>query len=341
MGFHATAIIIGSSINITLGSDFRFTQFMINETHTTTSWFSPGMTTWSCISPTRTMLIMAGFPLLYIICYAILEKKKKRSTKKDVTMETNSNSVTKATDGDNLTKASNPDDATEPKDVTMETNKDSTLNVGEGKQTPLTWKEKFTTAGAICHFVIALFVAYVSEYLIIQAVITTMAFPSAPFPPRVHYQYYIFIFLSGEFIARSYLAVCSSIIPSLVSRLVIKRIWLLSVVLLVHLVFFLFVAWYRFIHSVWIVFVFIFTAGLCAGATFTNSFVVVSESTEPRYREFAMGFATIGMGAGTFTAGVIGLIAEPAIREHCIDVIPNAKYCFTRPLGGWNGTLEC
>lgn len=264
---------------------------------------------------------MAGSPLLYIIFYAILEKKKR--SKEQITNKTSMSDIA-------------------DKDMKeAETNENGSAEVGASKNEPLSWKEKFSTASAIAHFVIALFVAYISEYLIIQAVITTMAFPSAPFPPRVHYQYYIFIFLSGEFVARSYLALCSSIVPTLASRFIIRKIWLLAAVLLIHLVFFLFAAWYRFIHDVWVVFTFIFTAGLCAGATFTNSFVVVSESTEPRYREFAMGFATIGMGAGTFTAGVIGLIAEPAIREHCLHVLPNSKYCFTRPLGGWNGTLEC
>lgn len=206
------------------------------------------------------------------------------------------------------------------------------------KHERLTWKEKFHTAAKILPLVVSLFVAYVCEYVTIQAIITTMAFPNAPFPPRVHYRYYIFIFLAGEFVARSYLAFIASIKPSLIPLLKIRRIWVLSLILVAHLAFFLAAAWYRFVHDVWVVFTFIFTAGLIAGAAFNNAFVIVSESTEPKYKEFAMGFATIGMGAGTFLAGAIGLLAEPYLREHCLLVSKVPDYCFTRPFGGWNAT---
>lgn len=256
--------------------------------------FFLGLTTWSCITPNRAMLIMAGSPLFYVIMYIIMDKKHV-NVKKELENETS-------------------------------------------KHVKLTWKEKFNTVGRILPLVVSLFVAYVCEYVTIQAIITTMAFPNAPFPPRVHYRYYIFIFLAGEFVARSYLAVIASIRPSLVPKLIIRRIWILSIILVAHLAFFLAAAWYRFVHDVWVVFTFIFTAGLIAGAAFNNAFVIVSESTAPKYKEFAMGFATIGMGAGTFLAGAIGLLAEPYLREHCLLVSKVPDYCFTRPFGGWNAT---
>jgi len=259
-----------------------------------------GLTTWSCVSPNNAMLIMAGSPLLYLLCYAIMEKKHSKAVKLDSTSEDSN--------------------GTEPHTVT--------------------WKEKLSAAGHILPLVIALFVAYVSEYVIIQSVITTMAFPNAPFPPRVHYRYYIFIFLSGEFIARSYLAVIASLKPSLVNVFAIRRIWILSLILMGQLVFFTLAAWYRFLHDVWIVFILIFGAGLGAGAAFTNAFVVVSE-TDAKFKEFSMGFATIGMGAGTFCAGVVGLLMEPVIRDHCLAVSDVGDYCFTRPFGGWNQTIGC
>lgn len=257
-----------------------------------------GLTTWFCITPNTAMMIMAGSPMLYVISYIIMDKRH--------TKEIESEPV-----GDDEDSKSDAH---------------------------LTWKEKFTTAHDILHLVAAIFVAYVCEYVTIQAVITTMAFPKSPFPPRVHYRYYIFIFLAGEFVARSYLALVSSLKPSLVPKLIVRKLWILSLILVLHFIFFLAAAWYRFIHDVWVVFTFIFTAGLAAGAAFANAFVIVSDSTEPRYKEFAMGFATIGMGAGTFLAGAIGLILEPYIREHCLGISKSPDYCFTRPFGGWNAT---
>lgn len=255
------------------------------------------------MSPNNAMMIMAGSPLLYLLFYAVMDK----------------NHSAKA--------------------VELNSTSDDSKDAAES-QTTLTWKEKISAAGTILPLVLSLFVCYVSEYVIIQSVITTMAFPNAPFPPRVHYRYYIFIFLSGEFIARSYLAVIASLKPSLVNVFAIRRIWILSLILLGQLVFFTLAAWYRFLHDVWIVFVLIFAAGLEAGAAFTNAFVVVSE-TDARIREFAMGFATIGMGGGTFFAGVVGLLMEPVIRDHCLLVSDVGDYCFTRPFNGWNQTIGC
>ncbi|XP_015755877.1 PREDICTED: protein BTN1-like [Acropora digitifera] len=258
-----------------------------------------GLTTWSCVLPNNAMMIMAGSPLLYLLFYAIMDKKHSSNSRAEL-------------------------DASE----TVES------------QTNLTWKEKVSAAGQILPLVFALFVCFVSEYIIIQAVITTMAFPSAPFPPRVHYRYYIFIFLSGEFMARSYLAVIASLKPSLVNVFAIRKVWILSLMLFGELIFFTLAAWYRFLHDVWIVFILIFAAGLEAGAAFTNAFVVVSE-TDARIKEFAMGFATIGMGGGTFIAGVLGLLMEPIIRDHCLLVSDVGDYCFTRPFSGWNQTIAC
>lgn len=249
--------------------------------------------------PNNAMMIMAGSPLLYLLFYAIMDKKHSSNSRAEL-------------------------DASE----TIES------------QTNLTWKEKVSAAGQILPLVFALFVCFVSEYIIIQAVITTMAFPSAPFPPRVHYRYYIFIFLSGEFMARSYLAVIASLKPSLVNIFAIRKVWILSLMLFGELIFFTLAAWYRFLHDVWIVFILIFAAGLEAGAAFTNAFVVVSE-TDARIKEFAMGFATIGMGGGTFIAGVLGLLMEPIIRDHCLLVSDVGDYCFTRPFSGWNQTIAC
>ena len=251
------------------------------------------------------MLIMAGSPLLYLFFYAIMDKKHSRNTQ----------SASAA--------------ASEEEEE------------GNGADSTLSWRERFTAVAQILPLVVALFVAYVCEYVTIQAVITTMAFPNAPFPPRVHYRYYIFIFLSGEFIARSYLAVIASLKPKLVNVFSVRRIWVLSLILLAHLVFFSLAAWYRFLHDVWIVFILILTAGLGAGAAFANSFVIVSDTAEPRYREFAMGFATIGMGAGTFLAGVLGLLIEPLVRDHCLLISDVGDYCFTRPFSRWNTTIGC
>ena len=166
--------------------------------------------------------------------------------------------------------------------------------------------------------------------MIIQSVITTLAFPNAPFIPRDHYQYYIFVFLGGEVVGRSYLVALSYIKPEWAEKAKFPYLWLLSAIEVMHLLFFVLAAWYRFLPSVWIVLLLSFTGGVTIGVFFVNALAFFRERFEDRYKEFAMGYIVVAMGGGTFTASLVGLVTEPLLRRHCMLLLNNDDYCFTR-----------
>ena len=188
---------------------------------------------------------------------------------------------------------------------------------------------------------IPLFIAWNSEYLIIQSVITTLAFSNAPFRPRDHYQYYIFLYLGGEVIGRSYLVVLCYLRPELAERAKLPHLWILSSVEVAHLLFFFFAAWYRFLPSVWIVLIVSFTGGVTIGVLYVNALALFSDRFEGRYKEFAMGYAVVSMAGGTFAAGLLGLFIEPKLRRHCILLLKTDEYCFTRSKAIENITARC
>ena len=204
----------------------------------------------------------------------------------------------------------------------------------ELKDEHLTWKDKLSAIKRVCPIIASIISAWIGEYLIIQSVITTIAFPSAPFPPRDHYQYYIFIFLFGELFGRSYLIVLSYVMPSLAPKLIVRRIWYLAAAEVSILGFFLFAAWFRFLTDVSIVLILAFIGGLIIGVMYVNMLAIYSEIEDPKSREFVLGYASAATGAGAITAGLLGLLVEPWLRHHCLSVVLDSSFCFTRSQGG-------
>ena len=194
----------------------------------------------------------------------------------------------------------------------------------------LTCREKFMVIRQMLPNLIPIYIAWFSEYMIIQAVITTLAFPNAPFRPRDHYQYYIFVFLGGEVVGRSYLVVLSYIKAEWAEKAKFPYLWVLSIIEVTHLLFFILAAWYRFLPSVWIVLLLSFTGGATIGVFFVNALAFFRDRFEGRYKEFAMGYTVVAMGGGTFTASLVGLVTEPLLRRHCMLLLKNDDYCFTR-----------
>jgi uncharacterized membrane protein len=197
----------------------------------------------------------------------------------------------------------------------------------------LTFFEKAALVKDVLPIMFSVIIAWIAEYLIIQAVITTIAFVNAPFPPRDHYQYYIFVFLGGELFGRSYLIFFSYIKPSWIPKLVIRRLWTLATAEVAILIFFIFAAWYRFLPSVSIPLIISFIAGVIIGIMYVNMLTVFTEIKDNTQREFVLGYASAATGCGAFTAGLLGLVVEPWLRRHCLTVSVSSDYCFTRSIG--------
>lgn len=204
----------------------------------------------------------------------------------------------------------------------------------------LTMKEKLSIARSNFTFSLVLALGLFSEYLTLQSVVTTLAFPGAPFGPRNHYVIYTLTLMIGELMARSYGLFCDSIKPGI--KPYTRHTWIFTVILTAILVFLGFAAWYRFLHNVWIVLVLMFLCGLSIGALVANTFAVVGEDETVRTKtEFSRAFVQCGIGLGVSAAAFLGLRTEILLKEHCLQVSSMPDYCLTRSLDGWNATLSC
>ena len=203
------------------------------------------------------------------------------------------------------------------------------------------WSEKRALIVQNLHLALAFFVGYFSEFLTINGVVTTLAFPNSPFDPRNHFVYYACVFMIGECIGRSYVSLLTFLNAKF--TLVIARTWILSAILFSLLILLTLASWYRFLHSVWIVLLLCFSVGLLAGCLYLNTFLVVTarDSDDANGKAFSRAFLSVGPSAGVLLAGIVGLVLEPALRNHCLESSQFREFCFTRSMHGWNKTTSC
>ena len=275
------------------------------------------MTTWFCVTSETTTLTVAGLVFLYLVFYFIMERKHSDSSSSKPRQIAYKNVKYEKLEEDKNTDSTSP---------------------------PLLTKEvKLQAIKEILPSILCVVISWLSEFLVMQGVITTYAFPNSAFPPRDHYQYYITLFLLGEFLGRSYLAVASLIKEELIPKLMVRKLWLLTIIEVCILIFCLFAAWYRFLPDITALLFISFFAGLIIGIMYANVLQVFTESYEFPLREFVLGFVAVATGMGILIAGLLGLVVEPLFREHCLTITDLSEYCFTRtdPNAASNVTALC
>ncbi|XP_001630158.2 protein BTN1 [Nematostella vectensis] len=203
----------------------------------------------------------------------------------------------------------------------------------------LTWTEKFKAAKDSLHLAVPLTIGLFADYLIMQAVVTTLAFKNTRFDPRDHFQYYTFAFWFAELFGRSYGLAILSVKPS--CSVVTKHTWILSSILSFNLIFLILASWYRFVPHIGIIMLFVIVTGATEGALYLNTFAVAGKDMQPRYREFSRAFLTFALTLGIVIAALMGLWVERVLQEHCAATVEDTGYCFTRSLHGWNATSSC
>jgi battenin len=162
-----------------------------------------------------------------------------------------------------------------------------------------------------------LFLVYLSEYLINQAVSPTLLFPlsSSPFSSyRAFYPTYAAIYQFGVFISRSSIAFVR-----------IHNLYLPSFLQLATFIFLTLHALFNFIPSVWIVFAIIFWEGLLGGLVYVSTFAEITDQIPPKDREFSLSATSVSDSAGICLAGILGMPLEVLLCRY--QVAHGRDYC--------------
>jgi len=183
-----------------------------------------------------------------------------------------------------------------------------------------------------------------SFYLATGSVLTTVSFPSSPFRIRDHYHYYKVCHDVGMVLGGSEVLVLSCLCPAWLSVFRIRRIWILALISVGHLMFFLFAAWYHFVPNVYILLVLCVTNGFVFGLISVHSMIAAADQFQDIYRKcLALNAVELGCSTGRLVSGLLGIFVEEYLREHCTNNLLMGQYCLARfkDTIGWDKNFQC
>ena len=167
--------------------------------------------------------------------------------------------------------------------------------------------------------------------LSITAILSTVTFRSSPFPPRDHYQYFRFLSDFGIMFGGMELSLVSFFCPRFLETIKIRRIWILILLDVGHVMLFLPVSWFRHIDNVYLIFVLCFTQGVTSGCISVHIFSLAADFfSDSRKLGKVLGYMEVSISVGRLSAGLLGLFLEKYLRDHCEHQLLLGRFCLAR-----------
>eukprot|EP00056_Hartaetosiga_gracilis_P007147 m.104711 g.104711 ORF g.104711 m.104711 type:complete len:480 (+) comp12642_c0_seq4:27-1466(+) len=175
------------------------------------------------------------------------------------------------------------------------------------KKDPFTTKEKLAMAKRlIIPYMLPLFLVYWAEYAINQSLYENLKFPNyKKLNTDQQYRMYQLIYQIGVFVSRSSRTIFS-----------LNSIWWIAFLQIANFIVLFCDARFHFLHSIYIIFVWIFYEGLLGGLVYVNAFALISKNTKPDHREFSMTVASVGDTFGISLAGACGLAINKYLQRY-------------------------
>ncbi|KAK7207050.1 protein BTN1 [Myxozyma melibiosi] len=151
-------------------------------------------------------------------------------------------------------------------------------------------------------YMLPLMLVYIGEYIINQGISPTLLFPIEEMPfeeYRDAYVTYGSLYQLGVFISRSSSAFVR-----------VRRLYIPAILQLINVVILIIQSMYVIIPNVYLIMLLVFYEGLLGGASYVNTFLLVSETVPLEEREFAMGAVGVSDSGGIVVAGTICLYLE-------------------------------
>lgn len=188
------------------------------------------------------------------------------------------------------------------------------------------------------------FVNYCAYFLAVSSVLTTLSFPSSPFRIRDHYHYYRLVGDVGMVLGGSERMVVSCLCPSWLKFLRIRKLWILVLLNVSHLMVFLFASWYHFVPNVYIVLFLSGTHGLVFGSTAVHVVVAAADKFQNSHMKgLSLNITHLGCSLGRLASGLLGIYVEEYLRKHCTNSLLMGRYCLARfdETVGWSQNFHC
>ena len=160
-----------------------------------------------------------------------------------------------------------------------------------------------------------LFATFCSFHIAISSVLTTLSFPSSPFRIRDHFHYYRLSNDVGLILGGSEILMVSCFCPRWLDFFRIRKLWILVLLNVGHLVFFIFAAWYHFVPNVNVLLLLCATHGFIFGSTTVQVTVAVAEKFQNSHKKgLALNITFFGGSVGRLASELIGIFVEAHLR---------------------------
>lgn len=167
-----------------------------------------------------------------------------------------------------------------------------------------TERKRDILAPLLLRFVSPLIVVYFAEYTINQGVLPTLDRFNGGKKNVELYARFQFAYQVGVFVSRSSIEFVK-----------VRRLWFLSLLQVINLVFLVTAALLMFItNPVW-VYLIVFYEGLLGGAAYVNTFSQLRQAAPKHLREWAMTVTTVGDSVGVSLAAVVDTFVECGVRR--------------------------
>lgn len=161
---------------------------------------------------------------------------------------------------------------------------------------------------SLLKYIVPLTMVYFFEYFINQGLFELIHYKmdspitGAPLDNADQYKIFQVAYQVGVFLSRS-----SG------SFFHIEKIWILSALQGVNVVYFTLEAVYGFTSSLWIVTVLVLWEGLLGGAAYVNTYFCISKQVAPEKREFSMAMSSVGDAIGISASGFLAIPVHNAL----------------------------
>ncbi|XP_049806347.1 battenin isoform X1 [Schistocerca nitens] len=242
------------------------------------------------ISPNDSLLIMLAVPAVMALSFWVLLERPSHSVNSVDTPgveEFQSNVSIQSGTGEGTVEVATVAEASAVADIAYENE---------------SLKTKLKYIPSLLKYMVPLGTVYLFEYFINQGLFELIYFPGIWISHSEQYRWMQLCYQIGVFISRTS-----------ASFIIIRQIWLMSILQLINVVLFTLEAIYWFVPSVWIVFAFVLWEGLLGGAAYVNTFHRISTEVPPEKEKFSLSITSLADSLGIGLAGAISLPVHNAI----------------------------
>ncbi|XP_038064479.1 battenin-like isoform X2 [Patiria miniata] len=172
----------------------------------------------------------------------------------------------------------------------------------DAEERHLTFEERAKYFQYLLKYIIPLWLVYFGSYFINHGLLELIFVRGIWLSHESQYRWFQVLYQVGVFISRSS-----------INLFTCRILWIFPILQWAVLVLILSGVYFEWTPSIFLIFGIIFFEGIVSGASYVNTFYLISQNEDPKYKEFAMGATTASESCGIAIAGMIAIPVHDAI----------------------------